>query len=419
MMTAIELSVGLEEWPISVPSDRLMDLHRPPMSPPTATPRQLTREALEHPFGFEALRRALTPDDHITLVLDDRLPHAAEMVAAVLEHLRTAEIGPDCVTVLTAPRTTTLAENDSPAERLEDRWIAELPDEFADVKTEIHAPTNRSRLAYLATTQSGRRLYLNRTLVEADFIIVVSGRGYDPISGYSGGEVALFPTFADEETRASFAEEFSSDAPGTEPWPIRAEAAEIAWLLGTPFFVQAIAGPGDSIADVVAGLPDSTAEGVRRLDARWRSHVTKRAETVIATISGDPSRLEFASLAKAAACAARVVKSNGRIVLLTSSAPEAPEAVDRLRSMDDPAHAAKRLAKEKPEGAPAALQWCHAARHASIFLASEYPEEFVEELFATALTSPSEVQRLIDSSGEVLIIPDADKSLVTVLRSKG
>lgn len=415
MKTEIELAVGLEEWPIAVESDRLVDLHRPLATSPTASPRQLVREALERPFGFEPLRRALTPDDHITLVLDDRLPHAAEMIVAVLEHLRTAEIGPDCVTVLTPPRRTAI-DADAPSE---DRWVQELPDEFADVKTEIHDPTNRGRLAYLATTQAGRRLYLNRTLVEADFLIVLSGRGYDPTSGYSGAEAAIFPTFADEETQAAFADEFSHDAPGADPWPLRGEAAEIVWLLGTPFFVQAIAGPGDTIAEVVAGLPDSSAEGIRRLDARWRSHVSRRAETVIATISGDPSNVEFATLARAAACAARVVKPNGRIVLLTSSAPQLPEAADQMRSMGDPGAAAKIIAKTKPAGGSAALQWCHAAKHASVFLASEYPEEFAEELFATPLTSPSEIQRLLDTGGDVLIIPDADKSMVTVLRSKG
>lgn len=413
MKTEIELAVGLEEWSFAVEPDRLVDLHRPPATLPTASPRQLVREALEHPFGFEPLRRALTPDDHITLVLDDRLPHAAEMIAAVIEHLRTAEIGPDCVTVLTPPRR---FETDTPTE---DRWVQELPDEFADVKTEIHDPTNRSRLAYLATTQSGRRLYLNRTLVEADFTIVLTGRGYDPTSGYSGAESAIFPAFADEESRAAFADEYSNDAPGAEPWPLRAEAAEIVWLLGTPFFVQAIAGPGDTIAEVVAGLPDSCAEGIRRLDIRWRSHVTRRAETVIASISGDPANVEFAALARAVACAARVVKPDGRIVLLTSSAPQLPEAADQMRSMGDPAAAGKILAKTRPAGSAEALQWCHAAKHTSLFLASEYPEEFAEELFATPLQSPSEIQRLLDTGGDVLIIPDADKSMVTVLRSKG
>ena len=53
--------------------------------------------------------------------------------------------------------------------------IDELPDEFQDVRTEIHDPGKREALAYLATTRRGRRIYLNRTVVDADQSIVVAG----------------------------------------------------------------------------------------------------------------------------------------------------------------------------------------------------------------------------------------------------
>ena len=107
----------------------------------------------------------------------------------------------------------------------------------------------------------GRRVYLNRTLVEADFVVVLTGRGYDPLTGYAGAEAAIFPALADEETRAAFAGEFTTDAPAAKPWPVRDEAAEVAWLLGTPFLVQVIEGEGDTVQEVVAGLLDSTRRG--------------------------------------------------------------------------------------------------------------------------------------------------------------
>lgn len=420
MRTEISLAVGLEEWSVNVDTDRLMELNRMACSKPTGPPGELVREALEHPYGFEPLRRALTPDDRVTLVLDERLPYAAEMVSAILDHLLTARIDLENVTILTPPRRKSPGVP-SPEPFFLDRWLNDLPDAFADVRTEIHDPGNRSRLAYLATTQNGRRLYLNRSLVEADFVIVLTGRGYDPCTGYSGAEAALFPTFADSEALAAYALPVSYEAPDNTPWPLRAEAREITWLLGTPFFVQVISGPGDSIAEVVAGLPESCSEGIRRLDARWRSHITRRADTVVALIAGDPMQVEFAQLARAVSCAARVVKPNGRIVLLTAAAPVLPDAVDRMRQLSDPASAAKAFARMRAyqDGTAEALQWCHAAAHASVFLASEYPEEFTEELFATPLHSPREIQRLLDAGGDILIIPDADKSMISVLPCKG
>lgn len=401
MAEATELIVGVQPWAVAVPPDKAVALRREPVRPPTASPRELVRDALEKPFGFEPLRRALTPDDHVTVVLDPTLPHVGELLAEVFAHLQTAGIEPAAVTVLTPPGAS-------------QAWIDDVPDEYADVHAEVHDPADPRKLAYLASTKAGRRVYLNRTLVEAEFVIVLTGRGYDPVSGYAGAESAIFPAMSNDETRAAFADAFSSDAPGGKPWPVRAEAAEILWLLGTPFLVQVIPGEGDTIQEVVAGLPDSGAEGVRRHDARWHGTVEDRPDTVIATVSGDPGRVSFADLARAAACAARVVRPGGRIAVLSAAAPPLGEGAELLRRTDDPVTGAKRLLKERPDDRAAALLWCFAAKAASLFVASGYPDDVVEELYATPIRTASEVQRLIDSGERVLVIPDAHRSMVTV-----
>src|SRR5207245_1133690 len=133
------------------------------------------------------------------------------------------------------------------------------------------------------------------------------------------GEGALFPTFSDEATRNQASQHLSLDIPGASPWPAQREATEAAWLLGAPFFVQVIEGVGDSVADVVGGVADSLAEGRRLQDAHWRRSVAREADTVVATLSGDPARHGFAELADAAACASRVLGPNGRILLLSEA----------------------------------------------------------------------------------------------------
>jgi nickel-dependent lactate racemase len=289
-------------------------------------------------------------------------------------------------------------------------WIDELPDEFADVTAETHDPADAKKLAYLATTKAGRRLYLNRSLVEADFVILLTGRRYDPSSGYAGAEHAIFPALSNEETRAALAGEFTTAAPVR----VEGEADEIAWLLGTPFLVQVIEGAGDTVQEVVAGLLDSSAEGVKRQDARWRGTIATEPDTVIAAISGSPVEITFFDLAKAAATAARVVRKGGRIALLTTAAPDLGPGAQMLRTLEGPDGAKKLLAKEKPDDWVAAALWVFAAKRASIFLASAYPDDVAEELFTTPIRRPSEAQRLIDTGGNVLLIPDAHKTMVTV-----
>jgi hypothetical protein len=166
---------------------------------------------------------------------------------------------------------------------------------------------------------------------------------------------------------------------------------------------------------VVAGLLDSGAEGIRQHDARWRSSVDQAANTVIATIGGESERVSFLDLARAAACAARVVTRGGRIAILSQAAPALGPGAEMLRHHDNPASAIKAVAKEKPADWAACHLWCRAAKIAgSLFLASGLPDTMVEELFATPIRNADEVQRLINASSHVLVIPDAHRSLVTL-----
>lgn len=392
----MDVPVGLGSWNLNLPAGKATVCVRSE-APSALSPREMVLAALEAPFGFEPMRRALTPDDHIALVLDANLPHAAELLAGVFDHLATAGIAPAAVTVLTPPGS-------------REDWIDNLPDEFADVTAEIHDPTNRKKLAYLATTKGGRRIYLNRTLVEADFIVVLTGRQFDPVRGYAGAEVALYPELADEEIIAANAGPYTKH----HPWGGLEESHEVAWLLGTPFLVQVIAGGGDSIHEIVAGLLDSGDEGKKRQDARWRFEIESKADAAIATISGDPARVSFLDLAKAAAAAARTVKKGGRVALLTEAAPALGEGAELIRRLDEPNSPDAWLAREKPTDWAACRLWCKAAAHAGLFLASRYPDDLVEELFATPLATPSEVQRLIEGAASIIVIPDAHKAKVDV-----
>jgi hypothetical protein len=56
-------------------------------------------------------------------------PDLGELVGGVLQYLAVAGIGPESVTIITAPDA---ASSD---------WIDELPDEFADVHTKYTIPT--------------------------------------------------------------------------------------------------------------------------------------------------------------------------------------------------------------------------------------------------------------------------------------
>jgi nickel-dependent lactate racemase len=394
----VEIDFAQERLAVDVADEQLLPVRRQSPTPAVADVSDAVRQALEAPIRFPPLRQALTPDDHITVVVDDQLAARTELLAPLFEHLGRAQIGPDAVTIL------------CPTVEAHTRWSAAVP---PDAKVEVHDPHDRRHLSYLATTRSGRRIYLNRTAVEADQVVVLTRRGYDPLLGYSGSEGALYPVLSDEATMRELSGKLSMAAPDEADWPVREEAAEVAWLLGAPFLVQLIEGAGESVAHVVGGTADSSADGEELLDSLWRTSVNCAADTVIAAVSGNPAHHDFRDLARALACAVRVVRPRGKIILLSRAAGNLSAGAEILRRTDDPERALKFL-HDEASADPAAFQWANGVQHASVYLMSDLPADTTEELFATPLENARQVQRLIQTNGTCVFLPDAHKTLAVV-----
>jgi nickel-dependent lactate racemase len=398
----VGIAYGHDHLELEVADRQLVRVRRQPIAPALEDPAAAVRAALEQPHRYPPLRRALTPDDHIVIIVDERVPQLARLLTPILEHIVRALIPPDCITLLCAP-----TDSRQP-------WIDELPDAFQEVHVEMHDPADRRHLSYLATTRRGHRIYLNRTAVDADQLVVLSRRSYDPLLGYAGAHGAIYPAFSDEETiRASWDHLSTASPDRASGFPMRQEAEEVAWLLGAPFLVQIIEGADNDVSHVVAGSLESGAEGQRLLDARWRVEVEERADTVVLGVGGDPAQHRFADMAQALACAERVVKPNGRIILLSASEPVLGTAGDLLCQADDAATALGLLREHRPADSAGAFQWANAVQRAKIYLLSRLPSETAEDLFTVPLENARQVQRLV-SEGTCLMLPDAHKTLALV-----
>jgi hypothetical protein len=312
------------------------------------SPRELVRTAMEHPVGFGPLRTALTPDDRIAIVLDEHLPNAAELLAGVLDHLATVPILPTAVTVVTPS-----GESQG--------WVDDLPDEYAEIVAEVHVPGDRQKIAYLAATEDAEPIYVNRTVVEADAVIVLAG------VRFAGGKTvraadALFPALAGINPDAK------EDAEDPEP-------RDVLWKLGSALLVQIIPGL-NGIHAVVAGLPPSAEEAQRVLAARWAVPVPEQPDAVIAVAASD----DFADLTRAMKVAVKTVSDGGRVVLLGSG------TWDDIR--------------------PYRRAWAAAAEKCRLYVGGTLGE-LADDLSADAISSPSELARLANAATRLLVLQDA------------
>lgn len=393
---------GRETLNLEMGESNLVPGRRAPMAADLADPVQALRDALAHPLDYPPLRLALTPDDHVAIVVDEGIPRLGQMLTPLLEEIVRAHVKPEAITLVCPPHSS------------EQAWLDELPEEFEDVQVEIHQPGDRKKLAYLATTKEGRRIYLNRTTVDADQAVLLSRRGYDPVLGCSGAETALFPGLADEATRQEYCTRLKARAPGSSAWPIQQEAREVVWMAGAPFFVQVIAGAGDAISGILAGPLESSDAGRALLEARWRVEFDRPADVVIAGIAGTPTRLTIDDLARAYFAAARVVKPAGSIVVLSEIAPQLGPSFEIFRQHEEPADALPLLMQEKPSDLAAGFMWATAAAQARLYLLSKLPEEVAEELFTIPLQNAAQAQKLLTGSASCILLEDAHKALAVL-----
>lgn len=384
----MRISLG-EFGTIEVADDRLIAGRRAAVAPDLPDLRAAVRQALEQPRNFPPLRRALTPDDRVAIIVDEQLPQLGVCLGEILTYLSESGIDPSAVT-LVSPRGS------------KQGWIDDLPDSLHAARTEVHDPSNRRSLCYLASTRGGRRIYLNRTVVEADVSIVLTGCRYDPSCGIHSATTTLYPALSDDMTQADGGSRSV------------AEAAEVAWLLGVPFLVQVIEGNGEQAAHVVGGTIETAEESAQLLQARWRVCYDRPAEVVVATMTGDPRRHDLAAVARAAQNAAAVCEAGGKVILLTQSEPEFGPLLDVSRQAENAAAAVRQLQQRRPEGHEAALHWLEAVRHASVYFLSRLDENLVEDVFATPLTHAGQAQRLVSAARSCLILDDAHKALAVI-----
>ena len=394
----IDLSSGPVDWTIQVPTERLIAECKPAVLPPVRDLVAAVQWAIEHPIDFPPLEQAIYPDDRVVIVVDGSpsayLPVLTPLVRMALRR-RAAR---DAITVVGPWRA-----------RRNNRQLAELP-----ARVLFHNPDDKRQLSYLASTEEGERIYLNRSVVDADVVILVGTVRHDPVLGYRGTASALFPALSTRDSFRRFVSSFTGRRMGHHPKWARSYVDQIGWLLGAQLSVQLVRGDGGNVVAVLAGKSSSVQQAAQKLlDDMLSFSVPRRAELVIATVSRG-GRQSAAELARAAYAARGVVRRGGRIVLVAATEELNGPTMDRLRKAEDVSEVLEFLRRETPPDAVTAFMHATACRHAHVYLHSKLNDDLVEELFMFPLHTAEQLQRLVDQAEGLIVLHEANTLNVSV-----
>ncbi|HEV3121335.1 MAG TPA: lactate racemase domain-containing protein [Isosphaeraceae bacterium] len=393
MRVAVEF--GEERLEFEIPEERVSGVWHGPASVPDDQVKDLVRSILEQPRDFPPLRQAVVPGDHVAIPLSPDLPRMMPVLEAVREALAAGGVSDaDMQVVSTAP----------------------APDEWArsplrDVQWRVHDPEEAAELAYLATTEHGRRVYLNRALTDADCVVPVGRLGYDSILGYRGPWSVIFPSSGDGECLRSLRAHATEALPDrAHPRRALAESADVGWLLGSHFQLGIVPGAGGGLCKAIAGKQETVREeGMQAVDELWSFQTAERAELVVVGIgqAGAPSGID--DLALGLTTATRLVRRGGKIVALSRSSGPFGPALQRLSCGDGerPGLRALRGTENQPDY-PVARQVAHALATADVYLLSALDADLVADLGMIVLDRPEEARKVAAMCRSCVFVSSAE-----------
>jgi hypothetical protein len=389
----VEVAFQDDQLDFDLPDDRVIGAwHGPPRLAPAEVEYQ-TASALEVPLDYPPLRQAVVPGDRVVIPLDPGIPDAYRILEVVYSVLRGAGVTPETIQVL-SPRSSVAA--------------AEAANR--------HDPEDRGALAYLATTSQGRRVYLNRMLTDADFVLPIGRLGFDPVLGYRGPWSLIYPALSDEETLRAYRTQAIARPPDRDAdVPALNESAEVSWLLGSQFHIGVVEGQS-GVSTVLAGRDERVRdEGKAAVDAVWLFRAEDRADVVVAGIGGPGQTADLHDLVQGLETAMQLVRRGGKIVALSCVGGPLGPAMQRLVRADDPRSGPAVL--RGLEGEPDYATACRLARvltWADVYLFSSLDEQDVEGLSMIALAKPAEARRLVAAASSSIFVSGADRTRAMV-----
>ena len=270
-------------------------------------------------------------------------------------------------------------------------------------------------LAYLASTENGDPVFLNRVITDADVVLPVGSFQHRSAPGHWGIHSAVFPTFSDERTLQRFRSPTSLDDHGHAKRRPGEVVDEVGWLLGVTLTMQVVAGPGDGVLAVLAGQTEAVRrEASRVFERAWRCSVPRRASLVVAAIEGGPARQTWSHLGRALLAASELVDDGGAIVVCCDLASDPGPAVQHLAASRRRNEAMQWIRRERPEDALPATLLVQALDRASVYLLSKLERSLVEDLEIAPIAEADELVRLIGRHESCILLANASQAMVTL-----
>jgi nickel-dependent lactate racemase len=378
-----------------------------PRGRPLDNPAAAVADVLEEPLDYPPFRLTATPGDRVVVTLGRGVPQSAQITAAVIRSLLAAGVEPDGITILRTQADVTGGVEDP--RRLLGEPLKER------ISTVVHDPHDRGGLAYLAATESGEPIMLNRLLTDADVVLPIGCMQSEAATGYFGIHTPLFPTFSDQKAQARFRRLDALGTNGPCKRELKSEVEHAAWLLGVNFTIQLVPAAGEGILHVVAGETAAVKRRSRQLyDDAWSWSLARRASLVVAAIEGGAVQQTWENFGRTLEAACALVEDDGAIAVCCDLAAAPGPGVQHLAGARSRRAVLEQIRKHRPADTLPAAQLAQALDRDKVYLLSRLDPALVEELDMVPMANGDELVRLTRQHNSCILLNNAPYAQVTI-----
>jgi len=313
------LKYGRQTWSVVIPD--AVSLQAKP-DRPGADPRELVRRSLAAPLGTPPLQQIVRPGEKVVIVSSDitRYTGSEIYLPILVETLNECGIPDRDITIvigLGIHRGQTAEEHRKIIGSLAGR-----------IEVRDHDCDDPEQLVDLGQTSSGLPVEINRSIVEADRVIVTGSASLHYFAGFGGGRKGLVPGVASRKT--CMATHFAifnppetggkhpAAAPGQlEGNPVHQAILDAARMVNPDFLLNTVLTPDKQLLRVFCGELDQAHLAACALAGRlYRLPLAQPAELAVISCGGAPKDINFIQAHKALDYGVKALRPGGTAILL-------------------------------------------------------------------------------------------------------
>ena len=300
----------------SIPKKLLIDIVQPRIkSHPETTNSKIIKLGLEQPINSPGLKDLIKKGQKILIIVDDytRTTPTNLILPILMEKLRLVGISRKDIKLLVASGTHRKMSH----EEKKKKYGKDIVNNYEILDHNCH---NDKSLVKLDTTKQGTEIWINREVLNADFVIGIGQIVPHRVAGFSGGSKIIQPgvcgPITTGQTHWLSAKYKGSEIMGKINNPIREEINEIGETAGLKFIINTICDGSGNVFKCVCGEPVKTfEEGCKSALEIYGVPLTAKGDIVI--VDSFPADIELWQAAKGIFSGDLVLKPGGVLILVS------------------------------------------------------------------------------------------------------